>query len=57
MARSLDRPMRYFLAKRQEGPVLIVAARIDAIYNWLKSEGLEDNFTQVIPEWCLPTML
>lgn len=44
MARSLDRPMRYFLAKRQEGPVLIVAPRIDAIYNWLKSEGLEGQF-------------
>ncbi|HEV2465500.1 MAG TPA: hypothetical protein VGT04_16980, partial [Acidobacteriaceae bacterium] len=29
MARSLDRPMRYFLAKRQEGPALIVAPRID----------------------------
>src|SRR5216683_4701392 len=40
MARSLDRPLRYFLAKRQEGPVLIVAARIDTIYDWLKAEGL-----------------
>ena len=44
MARSLDRPMRYFLAKRQEGPVLIVAPRIDAIFTWLKSEGLEGQF-------------
>ncbi len=44
MARSLDRPMRYFLAKRREGPMLIVAPRIDAIYNWLKSEGLEGQF-------------
>lgn len=44
MARSLDRPMRYFLAKRREGPVLIVAPRIDAIYNWLKSEGLAGQF-------------
>src|SRR5262245_42089329 len=44
MARSLDRPMRYFLAKRQEGPALVVADRIDAIYAWLKSEGLEDQF-------------
>src|ERR1700748_2913527 len=44
MARSLDRPLRYFLAKRQEGPVLIVATRIDAIYNWLKAEGLEGQF-------------
>jgi asparagine synthase (glutamine-hydrolysing) len=53
MARSLDRPMRYFLAKRQEGPVLIVAHRIDAIYNWLKSEGLDGQFhpsyTRMVP--------
>jgi len=53
MARSLDRPMRYFLAKRAEGPVLIVAPRIDAIYNWLKSEGLEGQFhpsyTRMVP--------
>ena len=53
MARSLDRPMRYFLAKRQEGPVLIVAARIDEIYSWLKAEGLEAQFhpsyTRMVP--------
>ena len=53
MARSLDRPLRYFLAKRQEGPVLIVAARIDAIYHWLKAEGLEAQFhpsyTRMVP--------
>src|ERR1700677_114434 len=44
MARSLDRPLRYFLAKRQAGPVLIVAARIDAIYHWLEAEGLGGQF-------------
>lgn len=53
MARSLDRPMRYFLAKRREGPVLIVAPRIDAIYDWLKSEGLDGQFhpsyTRMVP--------
>lgn len=53
MARSLDRPMRYFLAKRQEGPVLIVASRIDAIYEWLRREGLDAQFhpsyTRMIP--------
>ncbi len=53
MARSLDRPMRYFLAKRQEGPALIVAHRIDAIYEWLKSEGLDAQFhpsyTRMVP--------
>ena len=53
MARSLDRPMRYFLAKRQEGPALVVAHRIDTIFNWLKSEGLEGQFhpsyTRMVP--------
>ncbi|HEY6764617.1 MAG TPA: hypothetical protein VI386_07590, partial [Candidatus Sulfotelmatobacter sp.] len=53
MVRSLDRPMRYFLAKRTEGPVLIVADRIDAIYHSLKSEGLQSQFhpsyTRMIP--------
>ncbi|MBX3746357.1 MAG: asparagine synthetase B family protein [Verrucomicrobiae bacterium] len=53
MARSLDRPMRYFLAKRHEGPALIVADRIDALYAWLKSEGLEGQFhpsyTRMVP--------
>jgi asparagine synthase (glutamine-hydrolysing) len=53
MARSLDRPMRYFLAKRQEGPALVVAPRIDAIFEWLKSEGLDGQFhpsyTRMVP--------
>jgi asparagine synthase (glutamine-hydrolysing) len=53
MARSLDRPLRYFLAKRQAGPVLIVAARIDAIYQWLQAEGLQAQFhpsyTRMVP--------
>ncbi len=53
MARSMDRPMRYFLAKRKEGPVLIVASRIDAIYEQLRSEGLEGQFrpsyTRMVP--------
>jgi len=53
MARSLDRPMRYFLAKRQEGPALIVADRIDAIHAQLTREGLADQFhpsyTRMVP--------
>ena len=32
MARSMDRPMRYFLAKGHEGPALVIADRIDAIH-------------------------
>jgi asparagine synthase (glutamine-hydrolysing) len=53
MARSLDRPMRYFLAKRHEGPALIVADRIDAIYQQLQTEGLAGQFhpsyTRMVP--------
>jgi asparagine synthase (glutamine-hydrolysing) len=53
MARSLDRPMRYFLAKRQAGPMLIVASRIDTIHDWLKQEGLGEQFhpsyTRMVP--------
>ncbi|HMJ91049.1 MAG TPA: asparagine synthase-related protein [Candidatus Acidoferrum sp.] len=53
MARSLDRPMRYFLAKREAGPALIVADRIDAIRAQLEREGLADQFhpsyTRMVP--------
>mgnify|MGYP001216144937 CR=1 FL=1 len=53
LARSLDRPMRYFLAKRHEGPALVVADRMDAIHRWLAAEGLADQFhpsyTRMVP--------
>lgn len=44
MARSLGRPMRYFLAKRSEGPCLVVAERIDEIHDFLDHEGLAGQF-------------
>lgn len=53
MARSIGRPMRFFLAKRADGPVLIVAERIDEIRNYLAQEGLDDQFhpsyTRMVP--------
>jgi len=53
LARSLDRPMRYFLAKRHEGPALIVADRIDHIREWLTENGFADQFhptyTRMVP--------
>jgi len=53
MARSLDRPMRYFLAKRQEGPALFVADRIDTLHRALADEGLAGQFhpsyTRMVP--------
>lgn len=44
MARSIGRPMRYFLAKRTEGPCLVVAERIDELQSFLDAEGLGDQF-------------
>ncbi len=53
MARSIGRPMRYFLAKQVAGPCLIVAERIDEIAAWLKKEGLAEQFhpsyTRMVP--------
>ena len=53
MARSIGRPMRYFLAKRAEGPCLIVAERMEEIQQALAEEGLADQFhpsyTRMVP--------
>lgn len=53
MARSIGRPMRYFLAKRVDGPCLVVAERIDEILAFLRDEGLQDQFhpsyTRMVP--------
>ena len=37
MARSIGRPIRYFIAKLEDGPCLVVGERIDAIYDHLKN--------------------
>jgi asparagine synthase (glutamine-hydrolysing) len=44
MVRSIGRPIRYFIAKRPEGPNLIIAERIDVIFDYLKKEGLDHQF-------------
>lgn len=53
LARTLDRPMRYFLAKASAGPVLIVAERIDEIAAELERRGWRDQFhpsyTRMVP--------
>ncbi len=53
LARSLDRPARYFLAKRQEGPALFVADRMDTLKDALAREGLAGQFhpsyTRMVP--------
>ena len=53
LARSLDRPLRYFLAKEADGPMLVVSDRIDAIRDVLEREGYADQFhpsyTRMVP--------
>ncbi len=53
MARSIGRPLRYFLAKQQAGPCLVVAERMDEILAFLRSEGIDDQFhpsyTRMVP--------
>ncbi len=53
MARSIGRPLRYFIAKKAAGPVLVTADRVDTIHDWLKQEGLADQFhpsyTRMVP--------
>ena len=53
MARSIGRPLRYFIAKQHAGPVLVIAERIDVIRDWLKQEGLDGQFhpsyTRMVP--------
>jgi hypothetical protein len=44
LARSLDRPLRYFLAKAAAGPVLVAAERIDEIARELGRRGWADQF-------------
>ena len=44
LARSLSRPLRYFLAKEAAGPLLVVADRIDAIHRCLEAEGYANQF-------------
>ena len=53
MARSIGRPLRYFLAKQAAGPCLVVAERIDELKTFLDQEGLGDQFhpsyTRMVP--------
>ena len=60
LARSLDRPLRYFLAKAVDGPVLIVAERIDEIsaelarHGW--SEQFHPSYSRMVPAHHITTL-
>lgn len=60
LARSLERPLRYFLAKAAEGPVLIVAERIDDIRAELGRRGwgaqFHPSYTRMAPAHHVTTL-
>ncbi|MCC7194686.1 MAG: hypothetical protein IT356_03920 [Gemmatimonadaceae bacterium] len=60
IARSLDRPIRFFLAKKVAGPALVVADRIDAIRGWLAANGFAGQFhpsyTRMVPAHYITTI-
>jgi asparagine synthase (glutamine-hydrolysing) len=60
LARSLDRPLRYFLAKATDGPVLITAERIDAIAAELARRGwaaqFHPSYTRMVPAHHVTTL-
>lgn len=61
LARSIGRPMRYFLAKQVAGPCLIVAERMEEIKLQLERDGLGDQFhpsyTRMVPAHYLVEIL
>jgi len=60
LARSLDRPMRYFLAKDTDGPMLIVAERIDEIAAEIARRGwagqFHPSYTRMVPAHHVTTL-
>jgi asparagine synthase (glutamine-hydrolysing) len=60
LARSLDRPLRYFLAKSVDGPALIVAERIDEIAAELARHGwagqFHPSYTRMVPAHHVTTL-
>jgi asparagine synthase (glutamine-hydrolysing) len=60
LARSLQTPLRYFIAKLEAGPTLVVAHRIDALRDWLASQGLQEQFhpsyTRMVPAHHITTL-
>ncbi|HSM12454.1 MAG TPA: asparagine synthase-related protein [Thermoanaerobaculia bacterium] len=60
LARSLDRPLRYFLAKQQDGPLLVLSDRIDRIREALEREGLgaqfHPSYTRMVPAHHVTTL-
>ncbi|APW59499.1 asparagine synthase-related protein [Paludisphaera borealis] len=53
LARTIGQPLRYFVAKRYHGPYLVVADRIDSLYEYCCREKIgwqfDPQYTRMIP--------
>jgi asparagine synthase (glutamine-hydrolysing) len=53
LARTIGRPLRYFVAKRPDGPFLVVADRIDSIGDYCRNAGIawqfHPSYTRLVP--------
>src|SRR5690349_8194609 len=53
LARTIGLPLRYFVAKMFHGPFLIVADRIDKLYEWCRSQKIgwqfDPMYTRMVP--------
>jgi asparagine synthase (glutamine-hydrolysing) len=53
LARTIGLPLRYFVAKMFHGPFLVVADRIDRLYEWCQSQKIgwqfDPMYTRMVP--------
>ena len=53
LARTIGVPLRYFVAKMFHGPILLVAERIDTLFDWCRGKGIawqfEPAYTRMVP--------
>jgi asparagine synthase (glutamine-hydrolysing) len=53
LARTIGLPLRYFVAKRYHGPFLVVADRIDSLYEYCQSQKIgwqfDPLYTRMVP--------
>src|SRR5215211_9349592 len=53
LARTIGIPLRYFVAKMNHGPFLVVADRIDRIFDWCQGQRIgwqfDPMYTRMVP--------
>jgi asparagine synthase (glutamine-hydrolysing) len=57
LARTIGIPLRYFVAKMNHGPFLVVADRIDRIFGWCQGQRIgwqfDPMYTRMVPAHCV----